>query len=332
MKKRFKIVLLLLLICVVSGFWWIQQREPLRQADCMKKATGSQFIQLSEGWTEFSDRGPREGETLILVHGFSVPMFFWEPLERRLLAKGFRVLMYNQYGRGYSSRPNAAYDRAMYIQQLHELMDSLHISKAHLIGQSMGAALAGHFATKYPERTSSVVLLSPMLDKVSDNGGGLFCRTPLIGCPMTNLLIANIVYKRSNELVYTCENVPHEEWLANMREQAKIKGFRHSLITLFHSDALENYGSSYEKLGELSLPTMMVIGGRDTSIPQEHFAIIDSSLPQTSPLLFPENNHVVLIQQIDAVSDSIVSFIRHQSLNKEVSTPLNEEKHDGSTH
>lgn len=309
MKKAVRIILTLLVALSAFSFWRLSQRETLSQQTLMKRAHNSQFIKLSEGWTEYNDKGPRDAEPLILIHGFSVPMFFWEPLERRLLKRGFRIISYNQYGRGYSSRPDATYDRQMYMNQLRELMDSLNIKKAHLVGQSMGAALAGHFASLYPERTESVVLLSPMLDKASDNGGVSFCRTPIIGSPITNLLIANIIYKRSHKLVYSCENVPHETWLANMREQAKIKGFRRSLIKLFLSDALENYQSSYQKLGELAIPTMMVIGGKDNSVPQEHFNIIDSCIPQMRPLIFPDNNHVVVIQQVEEVSGFIYKFV-----------------------
>lgn len=310
MKKTIQTTLVFLVLLLISGLVWISQREPLSQVDLMKSADTSQFVKLSKGWTEFRDAGSANGEHLILVHGFSVPMFFWEPLERRLIEKGIRVFSYNQYGRGYSSYPKASYDREMYMTQLLEFMDSLGIKKAHMAGQSMGASLVTHFASKYPNRVKSVTLLSPMLDNVTDNGGIRFCRTPIIGCPMTNLLIANIIYKRSEKLVYSCDNVPHEEWLANMREQAKIEGFRQSVTTLFHTDALESYLNSYIKLGELSIPTMMVTGGEDNSVPQKHFTTIEKVLPQVKRTSFPNNNHVVVIQRVDSVSALITDFLQ----------------------
>lgn len=311
MKKAVWIIGILSLLFT----FWLFSREPLSEEQFRTDHSENQFVKLSLGWTEFRDKGSAEGENIILIHGFSVPLFFWEPLERRLTEKGFRVFSYNQYGRGYSSRPKRApYDRAMYTQQLEEFMDSLGIKKAHLVGQSMGAAIGTHFAISRPDRVQSLTLLSPMLDKVTDNGGVQFCRTPIIGCPMTNLLIANIVYKRSKELVYTCENVPHEEWLANMREQAKIKGFRTSLTTLFLSDALANYRGSYEAFGKTKKPALMVTGGQDNSIPQEHFEQIEQSIPIIKRVHFPENNHVVLIQQVDSVTTLMANFYNSLAL------------------
>ena len=51
------------------------------------------------------------GEILVLVHGFSTPSVVWEGVLPYLLEEGFKVLVYDHYGRGYSSRPKVKYTK-----------------------------------------------------------------------------------------------------------------------------------------------------------------------------------------------------------------------------
>ena len=65
------------------------------------------------------------------VWGKNIPYF---------LDKGYRVLAYDLYGRGYSERPEAANTPELLLGQLTELLDSLHIGERHdIVAMSLGA-------------------------------------------------------------------------------------------------------------------------------------------------------------------------------------------------
>src|SRR5579859_5611209 len=62
------------------------------------------FIQLSDGVTHYELSGPDTGRLVVLVHGFSVPYYIWDSTFSRLVREGFRVLRYDEFGRGFSDR------------------------------------------------------------------------------------------------------------------------------------------------------------------------------------------------------------------------------------
>jgi pimeloyl-ACP methyl ester carboxylesterase len=66
-----------------------------------RKMLPGEFIQLSDGFTHYELDGPEEGDVIVLVHGFSTPLFIWDPTYEYLLDKGFKVLRYDLYGRGW---------------------------------------------------------------------------------------------------------------------------------------------------------------------------------------------------------------------------------------
>ena len=77
---------------------------------------------------------------MVLVHGFSTPSFVWKGLLNQFTS-GFRVLVYDHFGRGFSERPSVP-DKELYVETLRELIKSQNIKeKVHLVGYSMGGPI-----------------------------------------------------------------------------------------------------------------------------------------------------------------------------------------------
>ena len=124
-----------------------------------REAASAQSAALSNGVTAYHVAGDR-GPWAVLVHGLVTPGYAWEPLSEVLVAQGFRVLRYDQLGRGLSDRPRVRYDLDLYVGQLRELVDTLGIESVHLIGWSLGAVIVTRFAPECPDRVASVAHLS----------------------------------------------------------------------------------------------------------------------------------------------------------------------------
>jgi pimeloyl-ACP methyl ester carboxylesterase len=106
-----------------------------------------------------------KGEPVVLIHGFSVPsaeaMWFKGPLGDTnvlpTLAKEFRVVALECRGHGKSGKPHDAKDYgAEMAEDVIRLMDHLKIEKAHIVGYSMGSAIAGKLLVDHPDRLLSV--------------------------------------------------------------------------------------------------------------------------------------------------------------------------------
>ena len=106
-----------------------------------------------------------KGEPVILIHGFSAPSaeMMWvknplnEPNVLPTLAKEFRVIAPECRGHGKSGKPHDAKDYgAEMAADVIRLMDHLKIEKAHVVGYSMGSAIAGKLLADHPDRLLSV--------------------------------------------------------------------------------------------------------------------------------------------------------------------------------
>jgi pimeloyl-ACP methyl ester carboxylesterase len=93
-----------------------------------RAASGGQYVTLSEGVTHYELAGATGETTVVLVHGFSVPSFIWDPTFEALKQAGFRVLRYDLFGRGLSDRPRGRYDLERFVRQLAELLRALQLS------------------------------------------------------------------------------------------------------------------------------------------------------------------------------------------------------------
>ena len=151
-----------------------------KMSDGRRGSAPGQFVELSQGVTHYHLSGPPEGPLIVCVHGLTTPSFVWEPLAKGLTTLGFRVLVYDLLGRGFSDRPEGVQTKAFFSTQLNDLLAHLEIDAPfHLIGYSMGGAVATGFAATYPERVRRLVLIasagmhlvqSPMLSFVRDHG------------------------------------------------------------------------------------------------------------------------------------------------------------------
>ena len=124
--------------------------------------TAHQFIELSEGTVHYRLTGDDQAPLVVLIHGFSVPSFVWDEVIPPLLESGYRVLAYDNYGRGFSDRLSGPYTADRSDRLLVELLDKLQIrQKVHLVGYSMGGATAAIFCARHAAQVASLSLIAP---------------------------------------------------------------------------------------------------------------------------------------------------------------------------
>lgn len=108
----------------------------------------------------FRDEG--QGEPILLIHGFaSSGMFNWlnPGWFKTLLEAGYRVIAIDNRGHGRSDKPHdrERYYPSMMAADAVALLDHLNISKAHIMGYSMGARISAFIALNDPQRVQSLV-------------------------------------------------------------------------------------------------------------------------------------------------------------------------------
>ncbi len=98
------------------------------------------------------------GENVVLIHGLATNHSFWHLSVLRSLSMDYRVTTYDLRGHGYSNMTPSGYTSSDMIEDLHNLLNHLGISNAHLIGHSFGGVVALHYAAVYPEQVVSLTI------------------------------------------------------------------------------------------------------------------------------------------------------------------------------
>lgn len=130
------------------------------------------------------------GAPVVLIHGFSVNAEMNWGMIIPQLSPEFRVIAFDHRGHGKSEKPHGADDYGLrMVRDVENLLDHLGLERAHIVGYSMGGAIAAKFLTMHPDRVSSAVLggfgwtelrhpqsrapLADALEAVADTGGSI---------------------------------------------------------------------------------------------------------------------------------------------------------------
>ena len=97
-------------------------------------------------------------EVLLLLHGMAGSSQTWrsviKPLSRR-----FRVIAPDLPGHGESTKPRSDYSLGAFAVLLRDLLGELGVTRATIIGHSLGGGVAMQFAYQFPERTERLILV-----------------------------------------------------------------------------------------------------------------------------------------------------------------------------
>ncbi len=106
------------------------------------------------------------GETLILVHGYSVELNSWRTWERNIdaLGENSRVYALDLLGYGESDKPEPRLDAQGQANALLQLLDAERISRADFIGLSWGGEIVQNIALEAPGRVGKLVLVDSAFD------------------------------------------------------------------------------------------------------------------------------------------------------------------------
>jgi pimeloyl-ACP methyl ester carboxylesterase len=306
---KIALILLLLVLLKITIQYFVNNPERLRVDAAARKLAPGSFVQLSGGFTHYEMAGPDTGKVVVLVHGFSVPYYIWDSTFIYLVHKGFKVLRYDEFGRGFSDRPKTDYTAAFLRQQLSDLLSSLKIDTVKaLVGLSFGGPVTSDFMAHFPNKVAQLILVDPLFP---DSAYG----TQLYPQWIEELKMAinpqKMIAGQLTDLKYPAQ---FPTWGDQYSVQMAYKGLRYALVSTRH-----NYASAaaitanYAAVDVLHKPVLLIWGKDDQTTPIAGAAALQKVL-QVDYFPVEDAAHLPHMEKASIVNEKLYSFLQNDTL------------------
>lgn len=269
---------------------------------------GGSFIKLSDGYTHYELSGPANGESVVLVHGATLPMWSWDKQVPFLVKAGYRVLRYDEYGKGFSSKPvNIKYGKELFNRQLEELIEQLDIKlPVHLVGTSFGGGIITVYAYRNPEKVNKLVYVAPGTSGLRGLTR-LFFRSCLGRYSIKKQLEEQV--QGQIDKTFKEVGIPIEPYARIFKEQSRYKGFQYSLIALFEGDGVDDKRPLLKKLnGKKDM--MLVWGSVDQTVPKREMENFLKAAPQSQYYELEGVSHALPTDGADQFNSLLLNFLK----------------------
>ncbi|MEO0774599.1 MAG: alpha/beta hydrolase [Pseudomonadota bacterium] len=263
------IYLLFALLAATLAFPFVAEALRPRMTATRRKLAPGQFANLSQGITHYQWTGPEDGPVAVCVHGLTTPSFVYGPFAEGLAAKGYRVLTYDLYGRGFSDRPKGEQDSAFFNRQLNDLLADQGVTEPFvLVGYSMGGAIGAGFAAAHLTRVKQLILLAPA-GMALDLGPlvDMAQRGTFMGTWMTLGFYPKSL-RRATEGERGLESpIPH--MVDRQVEETRLKGFAPAVLSSLRGVLDEDLEPAHRAVAAAGIPVTAIWGETDEVIPLE---------------------------------------------------------------
>ena len=314
MEKLFLSIVVILALLALPYFYKLYGLKKITKQDIPEIGD---WVELSRGSIYFEWFMPKESVevkgTMVLVHGFSTPSFVWGGLIDNFTESGYKVLVYDHFGRGYSERPRIKYDKSLYLETLRELITSQKIEDAvHLVGYSMGGPIVGYYADTYPDETKSITLIAPAGFSKSIPESKSWTTMPIIGDWFWRVF-SDRLYGIGNmsETQFSDDplSINEDKFLPLFQKQLSYRGFNESLLSTIRNFNLFDVRTIYKSLSSRNIPTLALWGKKDGVVPFSGSKEFEQIFSEGKLITLEEGTHDITYRQPTLIGNRIIEFI-----------------------
>ncbi len=220
------------------------------------------------------------GSPVVLVHGLSGSTRWWQ---RNLpaLADHHRVYLVDLPGFGGMTGWQGGFALAEAADWVHAWMDAVSLSRANLVGHSMGGYISLELAARHPEAVSRLTLVNP---------AGIPTGHDVVSATIP---LATAVFHTSPAFYPTL----------------LVDGLRAGPATVLRAASEILAGDVRELLAEVSAPTLLIWGKNDTLVPVSAGAVMREALPNARLLVLEGAGHVSMFDRPHAFNRAVLRFL-----------------------
>lgn len=262
-----------------------------------------QYLDVQENFRfHFYDEG--EGEVVVLLHGSGTGASGHTNFKNNfsaLKAAGFRVILPDLPGYGFSSKPeDVIYSMDYFNQKIIELLDALGVDTFSLIGNSLGGALSIGLGLNHPDRVKNLILMAP---------GGVEEMAVYNEMPGIKKLLADFLGGDMNQekIEGLLGLFPYD---ASIVTEEMVQE-RMEILPLMNSQVLATMAipNMENDLHNLTQPILAFWGVNDQFIPVSGSMKIGQNCPNAQIMLFSQCGHWVMIEKEEIFNNACINFL-----------------------
>ncbi|MFQ6023425.1 MAG: alpha/beta fold hydrolase [Acidiferrobacterales bacterium] len=262
--------------------------------------------------------------TLLLLHGNFGSWRWWRPILEQL-PEGYRAYAPDMRGCGSTERPGFGHNIEVLAADVHAFATSLDLHPVHLVGHSLGGAVALQAALYYPKLVRSLTLVAPppaegqsVVDKADfflhwvSRLFDVDRDTLVVTLGATYRLLHHLGANRAllrNALKRLTPTLSYDDGFnALVRDAARMA----PEAVVGHLRTLDEWNVE-AVLGHLNIPTLVLGGAQDVLIAPEALERFTREIPKGRLVLWQNVGHSAQLEQPERFIDLLVGFIEHAS-------------------
>jgi pimeloyl-ACP methyl ester carboxylesterase len=240
---------------------------------------------------------------MVLIMGYGSTMDMWDPLFLDNLSTKYKVIIFDNRGMGNTTAPPGNFSIAQFANDTAGLMAALDIEKAHIMGWSMGSFVAQELAIRHPENVDKIILYA------GDCGG----RETVMPSPQVLKDLANTSGSQEERGMRLFNLLFPKDWLS--KQPAFFKWFPLPKETSLpenierQAQAIATWSGTFDRLGSIKSPTLVVTGTEDVIAPSENSFILAQRINVSWLVQFEGAGHGLMYQYPDRLAKIVEDFI-----------------------
>jgi pimeloyl-ACP methyl ester carboxylesterase len=255
------------------------------------------------------------GPPVVLIHGMLNSSSHWQSVARRL-ATQHTVVAPDLIGHGDSAAPRGDYSLGAHAAAIRDLLTAIGIERATIVGHSLGGGVAMQFFYQFPQRVERLALISsgglghevgPMLRTAALPG-----TSALLSLTIHPRLLAGIREAGGRMRARGMTSGAYLEAIARALWPLQNAGAREAFLQTLRSviDVRGQRVSASDRLYLLeSIPTLIVWGERDHTIPLKHGRAAHRAMPHSHFRTLPRAAHFPNLEDPAGLAAALLEFI-----------------------
>lgn len=263
------------------------------------------FVQVGDLKMFYDSRG--SGDPLLMIYGLGGNATNWSPRLLERLSRDFRVITFDNRGAGRTDKPDVPYSIEMLADDTAGLLHALEVRRAHVLGISMGGMIAQELVLRHPAIAQTLTL-------GCTSAGG---KNSLPPPPDAIAALTAPRDGRTNEQIirdgwpflYTRDYIDRHR----AELEAEIPGLiEYAMPAFAYRRQLEATFTfnTYDRLGQIDTPTLVITGADDTLLPAGNSPIIADRIPGARCHLIANSGHLFFNQTTDEFLSFFMPFAR----------------------